>query len=290
MNGKTVFLDVKNETTYNIPLVLDESVISSGIALISLWHTRADDRYHVIWPRDKKKPLIANSWVAIYTVQGGGKIILKEGSVITLNGNCAIFLKPTEIASYYCDGLLWEQYWMEFVPTGFMEIPLSQPVVIYNGAQFNQELKQVEQLIQSALPVENNLAVASLTRMIYQWICLIARNGTRERRLIRLESLLSALHADLRKRWTVREMAQWMQCSEQYLRRLFLRHTGKTPKEYHLDARLTLAQSLLRQERHGVSQVADMLNFFDTFHFSKAFKQKFGYAPTALKASSPPEG
>lgn len=91
MNGKIEFLHVKNDTTYNIPLVLDESVISSGIALISLWHTLADESYRVIWPQDKKKPLIANSWVAVYTVQGCGKIQLKDRSVLTLNGNNIIF-------------------------------------------------------------------------------------------------------------------------------------------------------------------------------------------------------
>lgn len=31
-----------------------------------------------------------------------------------------------------------------------------------------------------------------------------------------------------------------------------------------------------------MSQVAGMLNFFDSFHFSKAFKRKFGYAPSAV--------
>ena len=67
MNGKIQISHVKNETTYNIPLVLEENVISSGISLLSLWHTLADESYRVSWPRDKKKPLIANSWVAIYT-------------------------------------------------------------------------------------------------------------------------------------------------------------------------------------------------------------------------------
>ncbi|MBW7981040.1 helix-turn-helix transcriptional regulator [Enterobacillus tribolii] len=282
MNGKSVISHVKNETTYNIPLVLDENVISSGITLISLWHTLADESYRVFWPRDKKKPLIASSWVVVYTVQGGGKMLLKDKSEITLNGNCVIFLKPTDIVSYHCEGLIWEQYWMEFIPTGAMEIPLSQMAVIHNGDLFNKELADVETLICSKEPLENNLAVAFLAKMIYQWICLIGQNGSRARQLIQIEKLLSAIHADLQRRWTVAEMAQQMQCSEQYLRRLFLRYTGKSPKEYYLDARLELAQSLLRQERHSVSQVADMLNFFDIFHFSKAFKQKFGYSPSSL--------
>lgn len=45
MNGKLQSSDVKNETPYNIPLLINENVISSGISLISLWHTYADEHY-----------------------------------------------------------------------------------------------------------------------------------------------------------------------------------------------------------------------------------------------------
>lgn len=283
MNGKIDNWHVKNETTYNIPLVIAENVISSGISLISLWHTLADESYKVIWPQDKKKPLIENSWVAVYTLQGCGKIVLKDNTCITLNGNCVIFLKPTEIRSYHCEGLLWEQYWMEFIPTGAMDIPLSQQAIIYNGELFNQELVEVTALITSEVELNKNLAVAFITKLIYQWVCLIVQTGVKGNQLRQMEKLLSLIHTDIQKRWTVAEMAQWMQCSEQYLRRLFLKYTGKTPKEYYLDARLELALSLFRQGNYNVGQVAELLNFFDSFHFSKAFKQKFGYAPSAVK-------
>ncbi|ECC1695066.1 AraC family transcriptional regulator [Salmonella enterica subsp. salamae] len=282
MNGNLQSSHVKNETTYNIPLLINENVISSGISLISLWHTYADKHYRVIWPRDKKKPLIANSWVAVYTVQGCGKVLLKDGEQITLNGNCIIFLKPTDIQSYHCEGLVWEQYWMEFTPTSVMDIPIRQQSVIYNGENYNQELMEVSQLITVAEPVKNNLAVAFLTKIIYQWICLICANGKADPQRVQIEKLLAALHASLQRRWSVAEMAAALPCSEAWLRRLFLRYTGKTPKEYVMDARLELALSLLKQEGNTVSQVADTLNFFDSFHFSKAFKHKFGYAPSAV--------
>ncbi|ENL3507372.1 AraC family transcriptional regulator [Salmonella enterica] len=265
-----------------MPLLINENVISSGISLISLWHTYADKHYRVIWPRDKKKPLIANSWIAVYTVQGCGKILLKDGEQITLNGNCIIFLKPTDIQSYHCEGLVWEQYWMEFTPTSVMDIPIRQQSVIYNGEIYSQELMEVSQLITAAEPIKNNLAVAFLTKIIYQWICLICADGKADPQRIQIEKLLAALHASLQRRWSVAEMAAAIPCSETWLRRLFLRYTGKTPKEYVMDARLELALSLLKQEGNTVSQVADTLNFFDSFHFSKAFKHKFGYAPSAV--------
>ncbi|HDS1237209.1 helix-turn-helix transcriptional regulator [Pluralibacter gergoviae] len=290
MNGKSQFSHVKNEITYNIPLVLDENVISSGISLISLWHTLADESYRVIWPRDKRKPLIPNSWVAIYTLQGCGKLLLRNGREIILNGNCIVFLKPTDIQAYCCAGLLWEQYWMEFTPTSAMEIPLLQIGTIYSGDLFNRELTDVAEMIAEKDPLKNNLAVAFLAKMIYQWICLISENGKKDAQLLQIENLLSILHSDLRENWSVQAMAQKMQCSEQHLRRLFLRYTGKTPKEYYLNARLELAHSLLKQEGQTVGKVADMLNFFDAFHFSKAFKRKFGVAPSVLlRAQKSPE-
>lgn len=252
MNGKLQSSDVKNETPYNIPLLINENVISSGISLISLWHTYADEHYRVIWPRDKKKPLIANSWVAVYTVQGCGKILLKNGEQITLHGNCIIFLKPMDIHSYHCEGLVWEQYWMEFTPTSMMDIPVGQQSVIYNGEIYNQ------------------------------WICLMYADGKKDPQRRQIEKLIATLHASLQQRWSVADMAATIPCSEAWLRRLFLRYTGKTPKEYYLDARLDLALSLLKQQGNSVGEVADTLNFFDSFHFSKAFKHKFGYAPSAV--------
>ncbi len=108
---------------------------------------------------------------------------------------------------------------MEFIPTGAMDIPLSQQAIIYNGELFNQELNEV-------------------TKLIYQWIFLIVKIGVKSKQLIKMEKLLSAIHTDIQKRWSVEDMAVWMQCSEQYLRRLFMKYTGKTPKEYYLDARL----------------------------------------------------
>ncbi|EFF7812911.1 TPA: AraC family transcriptional regulator [Escherichia coli] len=282
MNGKLQSSDVKNETPYNIPLLINENVISSGISLISLWHTYADEHYRVIWPRDKKKPLIANSWVAVYTVQGCGKILLKNGEQITLHGNCIIFLKPMDIHSYHCEGLVWEQYWMEFTPTSMMDIPVGQQSVIYNGEIYNQELTEVAELITLPEAIKNNLAVAFLTKIIYQWICLMYADGKKDPQRRQIEKLIATLHASLQQRWSVADMAATIPCSEAWLRRLFLRYTGKTPKEYYLDARLDLALSLLKQQGNSVGEVADTLNFFDSFHFSKAFKHKFGYAPSAV--------
>ncbi len=46
-----------------------------------------------------------------------------------------------------------------------------------------------------------------------------------------IEKLIATLHASLQQRWSVADMAATIPCSEAWLRRLFLRYTGKTPKK-----------------------------------------------------------
>ncbi len=45
MNGKLQSSDVKNETPYNIPLLINENVILQRNFSDPLWHTYADEHY-----------------------------------------------------------------------------------------------------------------------------------------------------------------------------------------------------------------------------------------------------
>ena len=79
MNGKLQSSDVKNETPYNIPLLINENVISSGISLISLWHTYADEHYRVIWPREnsfKEWRTNNTAWQLYYILKANGYSLL----------------------------------------------------------------------------------------------------------------------------------------------------------------------------------------------------------------------
>lgn len=73
-----------------------------------------------------------------------------------------------------------------------------------------------------------------------------------------------------------------------YIRKLFKKETGATPREYLLKERMTLAQSLLsggisnRYSRYSVSQVAEACGFSEPLYFSKVFKKYFGKSPSEL--------
>jgi AraC-like DNA-binding protein len=286
MNGMTEYLHVKNETTFNTPIVIDNSAVSSGITLLALWNTLADRDYHVEWPKDRLRPLIDGSVIALYTKQGHGELTLTSGKVIQLEGSTVIFLHPTSIHSYQCKGLLWEVFLMEFIPNGAINLIYEQLITLTNNEFFHQEMMEIVTLFQKNDSDYRHLATASLTKTIYHWLTL-SKVKKLDHNLARVQNVITQIHLNMTKKWTVKEMAEIAECTEQSLRKMFLKYTKQTPKEYYLNTRLIASKSLLKHKNYSVSQAALELNFYDAFHFSKAFKRKFGTPPSNIKSATP---
>ena len=56
-----------------------------------------------------------------------------------------------------------------------------------------------------------------------------------------------------------------------------------TPKEYLLRLRLEKAKQLLLYSALSIKEIASTLDFFDQYHFSRFFRTRTGYSPTAYR-------
>lgn len=68
-----------------------------------------------------------------------------------------------------------------------------------------------------------------------------------------------------------------------YLSKIFRQTTGTTISDYYQNRRLTAAKLLIEEGRVSFSRIAQMLNFSSLYAFSKAFKNRFGYAPKSYR-------
>jgi len=282
MNGLNNKLHVKNELVHDIPIVIEESVSSSGISLLALWNTYADKNYLIHWPEDKKLPLISNSTIAVFTVQGCGEVELHDGKTYDLQGGSVIFLEPMTIKHYFCKGLIWNLFWIEFIPSGAMEITCEEIIHLDALDSLTIDFEKMSDHLLSDKASFKKLAAASLTKVLYEWLCLIETKPREDMQFSLVQKVISEINLKLSMRWTVTDMARCAGCSEQHLRRLFLKFTKQTPKEYILNTKLSAAVFLMEKKYCNVNQVAQELNFYDAFHFSKSFKKKFGYPPSRL--------
>jgi AraC-like DNA-binding protein len=81
----------------------------------------------------------------------------------------------------------------------------------------------------------------------------------------------------------IADIASFAFMSEFFFYRNFKLAFRTTPYQYILDRKIGLARELMRNEKMGFAEIAELCGFPDIFTFSKAFKRKCGFAPSAIR-------
>ncbi len=74
--------------------------------------------------------------------------------------------------------------------------------------------------------------------------------------------------------------------SEVYLRRLFKKYLGVTPKQYVLEFRIRQAKQLLSEKALTVTGISEKCGFSSVYHFCRAFKAMTGQTPTEYSSTA----
>lgn len=82
---------------------------------------------------------------------------------------------------------------------------------------------------------------------------------------------------------SVKQIAERLGVSGEYLRRIFKENENTSPKKYLQDLRIRRATSLLTSGYYSVKQVAEKCGFADEKYFSTAFKRSTGIQPTKYR-------
>jgi len=146
------------------------------------------------------------------------------------------------------------------------------------------------ELMHSWLPgqVESELTVKSL---LYEMICRVFRQshsahkgGDEGKQLfIRIKDDLDRHYAQTirLKDWTIR-----YGISESYLRAIFARYAGQSPKSYLSGLRCEHAKRQLTFTNRTMKEIAECCGYIDEFHFSKSFKKACGIPPKEWRLAS----
>ena len=91
--------------------------------------------------------------------------------------------------------------------------------------------------------------------------------------------LLQRIQDNPSKWWTVSEMAEYCNISENYLRTLFHKHTGLAPKEYIDNLKMNRAIEMLNNPQMKIYEIAESLGYMDNYHFIRRFTKIIGQSP-----------
>lgn len=81
-------------------------------------------------------------------------------------------------------------------------------------------------------------------------------------------------------------LCQMVNISPSTLRRLFKKHTGKSPSDFIQDLRLTVAARRLLVTNERISTIAYQVGFEDPNYFSRLFQRNFGVSPQAYRKNA----
>lgn len=81
-------------------------------------------------------------------------------------------------------------------------------------------------------------------------------------------------------------LCQMVNISPSTLRRLFKKHTGKSPGDFIQDLRLTVAARRLLVTNERISTIAYQVGFEDPNYFSRLFQRNFGVSPQAYRKNA----
>lgn len=82
---------------------------------------------------------------------------------------------------------------------------------------------------------------------------------------------------------SLEKAASQVNVSPTTLARRFRYVTGMSFHKYFMKTRMDMARTMLLTPQCTIKEISNALGFYDEFHFSKAFKQFYGIAPTAYR-------
>lgn len=84
--------------------------------------------------------------------------------------------------------------------------------------------------------------------------------------------------------FTLQELAQAVHLHSRTISDEFKRVTGQTPHQYQINLKLQMAYSEIQTySNRSLREIGEAYGFYDEFHFSKSFKNKFGFPPSRLR-------
>jgi len=102
----------------------------------------------------------------------------------------------------------------------------------------------------------------------------------------RIAAALSALHADVPRRWTVESLAAVAGMSRTAFATRFKELLGAAPLEYLTGWRMTLARRSLQQGSAPLADIAEQVGYLSETAFSAAFRRAHGESPGRFRAAA----
>lgn len=275
--------------TLEIPTVPPVPTVIGGTALRCVWNVEADSTYDIgaLKARTDSKhlrPEGGTGMIAVRTLEGAGRVYLGE-DVFDVRAGSLLVVEWDRLTRYHCRGEHWRFWWFEFDVLGPVTLPHHRVLAVPTDDAEPAALDRMLANLRMEDGAHRQLACSQFQTMLLEWIARRTDRSQRSRHDERVGGVIAAMYDRLDGTFSLADMARMAHVSQPQLRRLFRAATGESPKKFYDRLRLAWAEHMLRTERKNVSEVAHSLGYCSPFHFSRVFRNHFGFPPSELLRS-----
>ena len=237
----------------------------------------------------------------VYTLGGKGlhridgkEYYVKAGDLLVINYRSYHSIVPIEDLSYV-DIMLKPEYVNEALKDTedlFLILKLRDFSDLSNSVirdnvflHFDHDERKTFEFLLSITEKEQKNTFSACQTMIYSALSMILTlifrkmSKTRNERLEINEHLLDYIKRNCQMRLSVSDMASMCGYTAEHFSRIFKSYTGKSPKEYILDARIEQAKRLLKKTDKSIELVIEECGFSNRTEFFKKFFEKMQITP-----------
>ena len=245
-----------NQTEYSVVVVEDERLIAKNIAKNI---EKANSHFKVV-------EIFSNGEdAANYITKQPPHVVFMDIQMPIING-IELLKMISETQKYvYC-----------VILTGYSDFDYAKAAVKYGAVDYLLKPVSQKELTETLKKIE-----LSLTASIKNLSDLTQEHYNKPEEIVDLVKKYVQNH--YASMLDLNTIAQQFGFSASYLTKLFTKYENTTPSKYIRSYRMNIAKQLLMMPDASINNVAASVGYSDPFHFSKSFKQTFGYSPTSYK-------
>lgn len=221
-----------------------------------------------------------------YVLSGSGNIVENNKTFHVKAGDVFILHARNYQEQYPDPDVAWSKIWVQLsghmVPQLLKAYDLSTVNVIPNF-DLEEDLRKITEIIKPDTEIETidregPRLLLALIQKIHEELCQrneILRQQTMAQKI--RDIIDSVPDGNI----TVEQLCKDTNFSKRHLNRLFKEEYGLTPKEYILNRRLAIIQSLLKRTNLSIKEIAEKLHFCNAAYLSRFYHEQTG--TTALE-------
>jgi len=225
-----------------------------------------------------------------YYVTDGEFEITIEGKTYTAKAGDWFFIPARVEHSYHnFPGVPFKKYWMHF------DLYPRKDIVKLLGINYYLPLsdrKKTDELFSrfSGLCISEDFGDSLLVKAIaFELMSIFIKSSRKnsERPVLDSTSEFSKIFSYIENNMSMKisnsALSAIAHMSPTHFIRYFKKETGQTPGEYINQRKMERAKYLLQSTELQICEISEQLGFYDTMHFSKAFKKRYSLSPTAYR-------